>query len=159
MTSFFSGIRETLIPPPGGRHGPLPLFLVALTVVTGLVDAFSYLVLGHVFVANMTGNVVFLGFSVDRHSGLSPVASLIVISGFLVGASTGGRLASRLSGRPHRWLASAIGAEAAFLALVAILTAVGVLPLSGRGDSPPSSCWRWRSGFRTAPCAISLSPT
>jgi Protein of unknown function (DUF1275) len=34
-----------------------------LTVVTGLVDAFSYLVLGHVFVANMTGNVVFLGFA------------------------------------------------------------------------------------------------
>jgi hypothetical protein len=23
-------------------HGPLPVFLVALTVVTGLVDAFSY---------------------------------------------------------------------------------------------------------------------
>lgn len=37
--------------------------LVGLTVVTGLVDAFSYLVLGNVFVANMTGNVVFLGFA------------------------------------------------------------------------------------------------
>jgi uncharacterized membrane protein YoaK (UPF0700 family) len=43
-------------------HGPLPVLLVCLTVVTGLVDAFSYLSLGHVFVANMTGNVVFLGF-------------------------------------------------------------------------------------------------
>ena len=31
-----------------------------MTVVTGLVDAFSYLVLGHVFVANMTGNVLTL---------------------------------------------------------------------------------------------------
>jgi uncharacterized membrane protein YoaK (UPF0700 family) len=40
-------------------HGPLPVLLVCLTVVTGLVDAFSYLSLGHVFVANMTGNVVF----------------------------------------------------------------------------------------------------
>ena len=39
-------------------HGPLHVFLVCLTVVTGLVDAFSYLSLGHVFVANMTGNVV-----------------------------------------------------------------------------------------------------
>ena len=38
------------------------MLLVCLTVVTGLVDAFSYLRLGHVFVANMTGNVVFLGF-------------------------------------------------------------------------------------------------
>jgi uncharacterized membrane protein YoaK (UPF0700 family) len=44
-------------------HGPLPALLVCLTVVTGLVDAFSYLSLGHVFVANMTGNVVFLGFA------------------------------------------------------------------------------------------------
>jgi hypothetical protein len=40
-------------------HGPLPaLLVVCMTVVTGLVDAFSYLSLGHVFVANMTGNVV-----------------------------------------------------------------------------------------------------
>jgi hypothetical protein len=39
------------------RHGPLPVLLVGLTFVTGLVDAFSYLSLGHVFVANMTGNV------------------------------------------------------------------------------------------------------
>ena len=39
-------------------HGPLPVLLVCLTVVTSLVDAFSYLRLGHVFVANMTGNVV-----------------------------------------------------------------------------------------------------
>ena len=45
--------------------------LLTLTFVTGLVDAVSYLRLGHVFVANMTGNVVFLGFSVDPHSGLS----------------------------------------------------------------------------------------
>ena len=28
-------------------HGPLPVLLVCLTVVTGLVDAFSYLRLGH----------------------------------------------------------------------------------------------------------------
>jgi hypothetical protein len=42
--------------------------LSALTVVTGLVDAVSYLRLGRVFVANMTGNVVFLGFSLHPHS-------------------------------------------------------------------------------------------
>ena len=46
------------------RHGPLPLLLIVLTVVTGLVDAVSYLKLGHVFVANMTGNVVLLGLGV-----------------------------------------------------------------------------------------------
>jgi hypothetical protein len=39
----------------GRPHGPLPVLLVGLTVVTGLVDAFSYLSLEHVFVANMVG--------------------------------------------------------------------------------------------------------
>lgn len=33
--------------------------LLLLTFATGLVDAISVLVLGHVFVANMTGNVIF----------------------------------------------------------------------------------------------------
>lgn len=40
------------------NHGPLPTFLLGLTLITGVVDAVSYLTLGHVFVANMTSNVV-----------------------------------------------------------------------------------------------------
>jgi hypothetical protein len=47
---------RTLLPPPGDRHGPLVPMMVALTFLTGVVDAVSYLKLGHVFVANMTGN-------------------------------------------------------------------------------------------------------
>jgi uncharacterized membrane protein YoaK (UPF0700 family) len=120
-------------PSPLGRR-PTVAALLGLTVVTGLVDAVSYLRLGRVFVANMTGNVVFLGFSVDRHSGLSPVASLIAIGGFLAGALAGGRVAALLSSRPNRWLGVAIGSEAFLLALVAMLAGTGVLPLSGRGD-------------------------
>jgi hypothetical protein len=46
------------------RFGSLPVMLVALTLVTGVVDAVSILQLGRVFVANMTGNVVFIGFAV-----------------------------------------------------------------------------------------------
>jgi uncharacterized membrane protein YoaK (UPF0700 family) len=53
-----------------------PVLLVGLTVVTGLVDAFSYLSLEHVFVANMTGNVVFLGFGWAGAGDVSIVASL-----------------------------------------------------------------------------------
>src|SRR6185437_11540744 len=41
------------------RH-PLTLTLLALTLSTGTVDAVSYLALGHVFTANMTGNIVLL---------------------------------------------------------------------------------------------------
>jgi uncharacterized membrane protein YoaK (UPF0700 family) len=73
------------VPSPLGRRQTVAA-LLTLTFVTGLVDAVSYLRLGRVFVANMTGNVVFLGFSVDPHSGalvtaipqvggLSPAAS------------------------------------------------------------------------------------
>jgi len=57
------------------RDGPLPPLLISLTVVTGLVDAVSYLTLGQVFVANMTGNVVFLGFAVADAEDFSVPAS------------------------------------------------------------------------------------
>src|SRR5215210_6908099 len=59
-SQFVDEVREVVVPRRGGRHGPLPPLLLGLTLVTGLVDAFSYLLLGHVFVANMAGNVVFL---------------------------------------------------------------------------------------------------
>lgn len=75
-------------------HGPLPALLVCLTVVTGLVDAFSYLTLGHVFVANMTGNVVFVGFALAGVGEISVVASLLAVLAFALGAAVGGRWAS-----------------------------------------------------------------
>ncbi len=108
--------------------------LLTLTAVTGLVDAVSYLRLGRVFVANMTGNVVFLGFSVDSHSGLSAIASIVAVAGFILGALAGGRAAHALaSARPARWLATALTAEAAVLGLVAVLTATSALPFAGNG--------------------------
>jgi uncharacterized membrane protein YoaK (UPF0700 family) len=108
--------------------------LLTLTAVTGLVDAVSYLRLGRVFVANMTGNVVFLGFSVDPRSGLSAAASLIAIAGFAAGALAGGRAAHAMAAtRPAHWLAAAFTGEALVLGLVALLTSTGVLPFAGDG--------------------------
>ncbi len=108
--------------------------LLTLTAVTGLVDAVSYLRLGRVFVANMTGNVVFLGFSADPQAGLSAVASIVAIGGFLAGAVAGGRVANSLAAiRPARWLAITGTAEALVLGLVAVLAAAGVLPFAGNG--------------------------
>src|ERR1700681_4480490 len=95
------------------RHGPLPALLLTLTFVTGLVDAVSYLRLGHVFVANMTGKVVFLGFSADPRSRLFAAASVIAIAGFVLGAFAGGRAAHHHSARHLRgWLTGAFAAEA-----------------------------------------------
>jgi uncharacterized membrane protein YoaK (UPF0700 family) len=89
------------------RHGPLPLLLIVLTIVTGLVDAVSYLKLGHVFVANMTGNVVLLGLGVGGASEFSVAVSLVAIGSFLVGALAGGRLGSSTGEHRGRFLALA----------------------------------------------------
>ncbi len=95
MSEFLAQVRDVIVPGKGGKHGPLPPLLIGMTLVTGLVDAFSYLVLGHVFVANMTGNVVFLGFALAGAPGFSITASLVAMAAFLVGAGFGGRLSAR----------------------------------------------------------------
>src|ERR1700691_3991642 len=99
-TALLTYIRETVLPGRDSRHGPLPPLLLAMTIVTGLVDAFSYLVLGHVFVANMTGNVVFLGFAVAGTPGFSIGASAAAVASFCFGALAGGRVGK--SYREHR---------------------------------------------------------
>ena len=75
-------------PPP-----PLVVTLAALTVVSGFVDAVSFLGLGHVFTANMTGNVVLIGFAAAGAPGFSVAASLTALACFLAGAVAGGRMA------------------------------------------------------------------
>jgi len=113
---------RTLRPPAGDRHGPLSPLLVGLTFLTGLVDAVSYLKLGHVFVANMTGNVVFLGFALAGSRGLSTSSSLLALGLFLVGALVGGRLAADLDNRARLLRAgNAIQAALICAALVAEL--------------------------------------
>src|SRR5450631_4779025 len=92
MSDTVNDAWHMLVPPVGDPHGPLAPFLLCLTVVTGLVDAFSYLVLGHVFVANMTGNVVFLGFALVGAPGFSISASGVALGAFGIGALAGGRL-------------------------------------------------------------------
>ena len=99
------------------RHGPLPLLLVLLTVVTGLVDAVSYLALGHVFVANMTGNVVFLGFAVVDAEGFSVSASVTAIAAFLFGALAGGRLGGWQGAHRGRLFAATVLIEILLVAL------------------------------------------
>ena len=54
MSTFLADVRDTTHPERNSKHGPLPQLLLAMTLLTGLVDAFSFLVLGHVFVANIT---------------------------------------------------------------------------------------------------------
>jgi uncharacterized membrane protein YoaK (UPF0700 family) len=119
-------------PAPGDRHGPLTPLLVTLTVVTGLVDATSYLTLGHVFVANMTGNVVFLGFALAGAGGLSASASLLALAAFLLGALGGGWLGARHSEHRGLVLRAANLAQAPLLA-VALTIALLAPAVPGQG--------------------------
>ncbi|HXW59197.1 MAG TPA: YoaK family protein [Solirubrobacteraceae bacterium] len=126
-----SVLREaasTLRPPAGDRHGPLSPLLVGLTFVTGVVDAVSYLKLGHVFVANMTGNVAFLGFALAGAKGLSATASLLALASFLAGALAGGRLGALSPDHRGRMLRAAGTAEAALLAAALIVALASSQP-------------------------------
>lgn len=55
--------------------------LLLLTVVSGLVDAVSFVGLNQVFVANMTGNVALLGFAMAGTPGLSAAALVVSLAG------------------------------------------------------------------------------
>ncbi|MFG2333206.1 YoaK family protein [Streptomyces sp. NPDC048604] len=117
---------RTLVPPRDDPHGPLPPLMLTLTVVTGLVDAVSYLALGHVFVANMTGNVVFLGFALAGDTSLSASASLVALASFLAGAVGGGRFGTRFAEHRGRLLAAATAVQAVLVAVtVAVAAAAG----------------------------------
>lgn len=102
----------------------LPLML--LTFVTGLVDAASVLGLGRIFTANMTGNVVFLGFALGGARDVSIAESLIAIAAFLVGAAGGGRLVRHDA---RRALPSALTLE-----VVLLLAATLIAALAGKAS-------------------------
>jgi uncharacterized membrane protein YoaK (UPF0700 family) len=90
--------------------------LYLFTAVTGLVDAVSYIGLGHVFTANMTGNIVLLGLSFAGVPGLSVLRSLTALVAFLVDAVIGGRLATTMAPlSSNRWRMTAFWFEAVFL--------------------------------------------
>lgn len=101
--------------------------LLMLTFATGLVDAISVLTLGHVFVANMTGNVVFLGFWLAPETTVDMAGVMVSFSSFLVGAVIGGRYARHLGSKVRIWLATALGTEVVLLTAMATLVATGVL--------------------------------
>jgi uncharacterized membrane protein YoaK (UPF0700 family) len=123
------GLWRGLIDDPA--HGPLPAALLTLTVVTGLVDAVSILSLGRVFVANMTGNVVFVGFALAGAPGFSLAASLFALVGFLVGAGIGGALTGRLGEKRVTLIRTGLAIELALLTAALCVSAVAGSQLGG----------------------------
>jgi uncharacterized membrane protein YoaK (UPF0700 family) len=118
--------------PAGPPSAALRALLIALTGATGLVDAVSYLGVGHVFVANMTGNVVLLGFALSGAAGPSIAASLVSLAGFLAGAVAGGRWAVASSGLRRLWLSTGSAVQTVLVGAAAAATAAGAV----RPDGP-----------------------
>lgn len=99
----------------GGRDA-LPILLLVITFTTGLIDAVSVIGLGNVFVASMTGNVLFFGFAMAGAPGFAMDRNATALAAFLVGAVIAGRMA-RLFGAATRrsWLLSGAAVEGCLL--------------------------------------------
>ena len=103
----------------------LPYALLGMTAETGVIDAVSYLALGRVFTANMTGNLVFLAFASTGTPEVSLARTLSALLAFLVGAAVSGRiLASSGVEDAIRPAMFSFGLETVFLA-AATVSAVG----------------------------------
>jgi uncharacterized membrane protein YoaK (UPF0700 family) len=92
-----------------------------LTGAAGYVDAISYLALGRVFTANMTGNTVLFGLALVHGEIASIVNTLVALAGFLVGGAIGARIAYR-GPRDDGWprgVTIALGVECVLLAVLA----------------------------------------
>ena len=107
----------------GRLRNPLTRALLVLTLTTGLVDAVCYLGLGRVFAANMTGNIVLLGFGIAGSGGLPVIAPLVSLAAFLAGAGGGGVLTRRFATRRPEHFSRALGFEVLLVGAAAALAA------------------------------------
>jgi uncharacterized membrane protein YoaK (UPF0700 family) len=121
--------------------------LLALTLLSGMIDAVCFLGLGRVFTANMTGNVVLIGFAAAGAPGFSVIASLTSLGVFLVGAVAGGQLTARVPSR-SRVLALALTLEAVFVAAAASVACTAATVATGWGRYTTIALLAFAMGIR-----------
>ena len=97
---------------PAVRRGVLVL---GLTLVAGCTDALSYLGLGRVFTANMTGNTVLLGIAVAQRDAGAAARSAAALGGFVLGAVVVGLAPERKTRSVTAALVAELGLLAALL--------------------------------------------
>lgn len=109
--------------------------LLLLSMVTGLIDAVSVLGLGRVFTANMTGNVVFMGFAAVGTPGFHFKPLLVALVTFLLGALIAGRSTKALEHLPLRqWVPWQMAIEGLLLLVSAVL-ALGYTPATSQPET------------------------
>ncbi|NDZ92892.1 DUF1275 domain-containing protein [Streptomyces sp. SID6673] len=98
--------------------------MVALTFVTGLVDAGGYLGLDRVFVGNMTGNVVVLGMGAAGADGLPVLGPALALGTFIFGAGIAGLAMRSCPAGWSRRLTTVAVTSVVLVAATAVLTGV-----------------------------------
>lgn len=127
-----TGLRRAL---RDEAHGPLPALLLALTVLAGVVDAVSILRLGGVFVATMTGNLVFLGLAAAGAHAFDVGTSALAVGGFIVGVLIGARACAAAGAHRGLALRNVLGAKLALASIVTVIAfAAGPHFASGTRD-------------------------
>ncbi len=93
MTSGSEGKADSGAMPEEGRHASArDALLFALTFIAGCVDAISFLGLGQVFTANMTGNTILMAIAVGNMKFLAASRSAVALLGFAGGGLLAGKL-------------------------------------------------------------------
>ena len=132
------------------EDAPLVRSLLALTVVTGLIDAVSFLGLGHIFTANMTGNVIFLAFALGGAQGLSAIRSVTALFVFALGGLLGGKIANRRPRAPAGLLLVATNVECVLLTLAVGVTVFAPAALPSARAYAVIACTAFAMGLRNA---------
>jgi uncharacterized membrane protein YoaK (UPF0700 family) len=84
---------------PPSTNGARDLLLAALTFSSGAVDAISFLALGKVFTAFMTGNIVFLGLRAAAAPGPDVLTVAVSLVAFAAGVMGSSRIVTPSKGR------------------------------------------------------------
>jgi len=116
-------MSTTMTAPEPREPATINLMLAGLTFSAGYLDAVSYLGLGHVFTANMTGNTVLLGIAIAGMHSARVIGSLLALAGYCSGVALGTLvLYSRRLRTPdpsHAW--RTLLCEMAFIMLLMLL--------------------------------------
>lgn len=105
--------------------------LLALTFAAGAIDAISYLGLGHVFTAMMTGNTVLLGLALGQGEVRAALRSIVALIGFSIGVFVGAIIVERDS-KPVEWPAAVTDALVFESVILGIFAAISYLFGSAR---------------------------
>jgi uncharacterized membrane protein YoaK (UPF0700 family) len=94
--------------------------LTLLAAAAGCLDAVSFLGLGQVLVAAMTGNTVLLGIALGHADADAALRSAVSIAGFVAGAMVGAAIVDR-DAQDSVWSPAVTGALALELAIIVVL--------------------------------------